>query len=65
MCKKDNNKTFTEEIYIKPSVRNYPTNKIIYNHTDEIRSIELADMIGYKILKNKSFRYKFSIFDSF
>ena len=29
--------------------KNYETNKIIYNHDDEIWSIDLADMIDYKI----------------
>ena len=32
------------------------TNKIVYNHIDDIWSMELADMIKYKISKNKGFR---------
>ena len=32
-------------------MRNYPTSKIIYNHIDEIWSIDLADFSGYKTLK--------------
>ena len=44
-----------DEIYSKPP-KNYPTNKIIYNHIDEIWSIDLADMIDYKISNNKRFR---------
>ena len=45
MLKKDNIKKFIDEIYSKPPKRNYPSNKIVYNHIDEIRSIDLADMI--------------------
>ena len=56
MIKKDLTKLFIDEIYSKPSVRNYPTNKIVYNHIDETWSIDLADMIDYKISKNKGFR---------
>ena len=57
MSKKNIIKIFTDEIYSKPSVRNYPTSKVIYNHFDEIWSIDLADMIDYKISNNKGYRY--------
>ena len=46
-------------------MRNYPSNKIIYNHIDEIWSIDLADMIDYKISNNKGFRYAFVIIHNF
>ena len=45
MINKDLTKTFIDEIYSKAPKKNYETNKIIYNHTDEIWSIDLADMI--------------------
>ena len=45
MSKKDNIKTFIDEIYSTPPKKNYPTNKIIYNRIDEKWSIDLADMI--------------------
>ena len=57
MMKKDNIITFINELYIKPKFF-YPINKITYNHIDEIWSIDLADMIDYKISNNKKFRYK-------
>ena len=38
--KKDLDKTFVNETYSKPPLKNYPTNRIIYNHIDEIRSID-------------------------
>ena len=45
MIKKDLTKIFIDEMYSKPPMRNYPTNKIIYNYIDERWSIDLADMI--------------------
>ena len=64
MSKKNNNKIFIDEIYSTSPRKNYPTNKIIYNHVDEIRSIDLADMIDYRISNNKRFRYMFVIIDN-
>ena len=58
-------KIFIDEIYSKPPRRNYPTNNIVYNHIDEIWSIDLADMIDYKTSNNKGFRYIIIIIDNF
>ena len=63
--KKDLTKTFINEIHCKHPIKNYPTNKIVYNHIDEIWSIHLADFSDYKISNNKGFRYIFIIFDNF
>ena len=63
--RRDLTKIFTDEIYSKPPRKNYPTNKIIYNHIDEIWSIDLADKIDYKISNNKGFRYIFIIIDNY
>ena len=41
--KRDLTKIFIDEIYSKAPKKKYPTNKIIYNHVDEIWSIDLAD----------------------
>ena len=65
MVKRDLIKIFVDEIYSKPPMRNCPTNKIIYNHIDEIWSIDLTDMIDYKISNNKAYRYIFIIIDNF
>ena len=65
MSKKYNIKTFIDEIYSKPPTRNYPTNKIIYDHIDEIWSIDLADFSDYKTSNNKGFRYIFIVIDDF
>ena len=65
MIKKDLTKIFIAEIYSKPPRKNYPTNKIVYNHIDEIWSIDLVDMIDYKISNNKGFRYIFIVIDNF
>ena len=63
--KKDLTKIFIDEIYSTPPRKNYPTNKIIYNHIDEIWSIDLADFSDYKTSNNKGFRYIFIIIDNF
>ena len=65
MINKDLTKIFVDEIYSKPPLRNYPTNKIVYNYIDEIWSIDLADMVDYKISNNKGFRYIFIVIDNF
>ena len=59
MIKKDLTKIFIDEIYSQPPRKNYPTNKIVYNNIDEIWSIDLADMVDYKISNNKGFSYIF------
>ena len=65
MSKRDDFKNFIDGIYSTPPKKNYETNKIRYNHIDELWSIDLADMIVYKISNNKGFRYIFVIFDYF
>ena len=65
MKKRDLTKRFIDEIYSKAPKKNYETNKIIFNHIDEIWSIDLADMIDYKISNNKGFRYIFIVIDNF
>ena len=58
-------KIFIDEIYSKPPKKIYPTNKIIYNHIDEIWSIDLGDFSDYKTSNNKGYRYIFIIIDNF
>ena len=65
MIKRDLIKIFIDEVYSKAPKKNYPTNKIIYSHIDDIWSIDLADMIDYKISNNKNYRYIFIIIDNF
>ena len=62
---RDLNKIFIDAIYIIPPRKIYETNKILYNHIDGIWSIDLADMIDYKISNNKRFRYIFVVIDNF
>ena len=54
--KKDLTKIFINEAYGKAPRKNYPTNKRVYNHIDEIWSFDLADMIDYKTSKITGFR---------
>ena len=65
MPKKNNIKKIIDQNCSEPPLGNYPTNTIIYNHTDEIWSIDLADMIDYKNSNNKGFRYIFVKIDNF
>ena len=65
MINKDFIKIFVDEIYNKPPIKNYPTNKIVYNHIDEIWSIDVADMIDYKISNNEGYRFIFIIIDNY
>ena len=63
--KKDIIKIFIDEIYSTPSRKTYPTNKLIYNHIDEIWSIDFAGIVDYKTSNNKGFRYIFVKIDNF
>ena len=62
---KDNYQIFIDEIYSKAPKKNYPTNIIVYNHIDDIWSIDLVDMIDYRISNNKGFRCINIIIDNF
>ena len=63
--KKELAKKFFVEIHSKPPVRNYKTSILVFNHIDEIWSIDSADFSDYKTSNNKRFRYTFVIFDNF
>ena len=63
--KRDLTKIFIDEIYSSPPKKKYPTNKIKYNHIDDIRSMDLVDIIDYKISNIKGYRYIFIIIDKF
>ena len=65
MIKKDLTKIFIDEIYRRAPKKNYETNKITYNHIDEMWSIDLADFSDYKISNNKNYRCIFIIIDNF
>ena len=65
MINKDLFKIFVDEIYSKAPKKNYETNKILYNHIDEIWSIDLADFSDYKTSNNKGYRYAFVLIDNF
>ena len=63
--KKISTKIFIAEIYKTPPRKNYSTNRIVYNHIDEIWSIDLADFSDYKTSNNKGFTNMFVIIDNF
>ena len=62
---KDLTKTLIDEIYSPPPRKKYTNNKLVYNHIDDIWSIDLADFSDYKTSNNKRYRYSFIIFDIF
>ena len=62
---RDLTKIFTDEIYSSPPKKVYETNNLVYNHFDEMWSIDLADMIDCKITNNKVFTYIFVIIDKY
>ena len=49
MTKKDLLKKFIDEIYSTPPKEKCPSNKIVYNHIEDIWSIDLANFRDYKI----------------
>ena len=65
MVKKDKVKLFIDEIYSKPPMRYYPTNKTIIKSIDDTSSSDLLDMNDYGIKNNKGYRYILVIFDNF
>ena len=65
MINKDLIKIFVDDIYSSLPRKNYPTNKVVYNHIDEIWSIDLADFSDYKTSNYEGFRYVFVIIDNY
>ena len=55
--KKDLTKTFINENYRKPPLRNYPTNKILIKSIDDTWSSDLIDMNDYGPKNNRGCRY--------
>ena len=51
--------------YMQNHQENYPTNKIVVKHIDQIWSIDLLDMSDYSIKNNNGYRYIFVIIDDF
>ena len=45
--------------------KNFGTKRLIYNHSDQIWSFDLADMSDYKTSNNRGFTYIFIIIDGF
>ena len=53
--KRDLMKILIDEINSKPPKKIYETNRNLYNHIDEIWSIDLAELIDYKRFNMKGF----------
>ena len=63
--KRDLTNVFIDEVYSKPPEKISPTKKIVYNHIDETRSIDLLDLNDYKTSNNRLSRYLLVVFDNF
>ena len=63
--KKELIETFVDEIYSKPPMRNYLTNKTIIKSIDDTWSSDLLDMNDYGTKNNKGYRYILVVIDSF
>ena len=60
-----NIKIFINEIYSKPSKKNYATNKTDVYHIDDIWSLDILDLKDYGPENNRGYRYVFVIIDNF
>ena len=58
-------KIFIDEIHSTLPRKIYPTNKLIYNNIDVKWSINLADMVDYKVSNHKGYRSLFITIDVF
>ena len=65
MSKKDNIKTFIDEIYSKPPKKNQPTKKTLIKSIDDTWSSDLLDMNDYSPKNNKGYRYTLVVIDNF
>ena len=63
--KRDSTKIFIDEILSKSPKKNFETNKIVYNHIDEIWSIDLTVFSDYKTSNNGVYRDIFIMIDNF
>ena len=63
--KKDLTKTFINENYRKPPLRNFPTNKIMIKSIDNTWSSDLLDLNDYGPKNNRGFRYMLVVADKF
>ena len=63
--KKDLTKIFIDEVYSKPPMRNYQTNKARIKSIDDTWSSDLLDVNDYGIKNNKGYRYILVVIDNF
>ena len=56
---------FFDKIKNEAPKKNYETNKLKYEHIDEIWNTDLADMIDYKTSSTKGYQFIFVMFNNF
>ena len=60
-----NNKIYINEIYSKPTEKNYATNKTYVYHIDDIWSLDILDLKDYGPENNRGYRYVLVILKNF
>ena len=58
-------KNIINQVYSKPLKENYPTNKTVVYHIDEICSLDILDLKDYGPENNRDFRYVIVVFNKF
>ena len=56
---------FIDEVYSKPPIKNYNTNKTDIYHIDDIWSLDILDLKDYGPGKNRKYRYVLVILENF
>ena len=59
-----NIKIFIDEIYSKPTKKNYPTNKTDVYHIDDVWSLDILDLKDYGPENNRGYRYVLVVIDN-
>ena len=58
-------KNFIDEIYSKPPIKNFPTNKTDVYHIDDFCSLDILDLKVYISENNRTYRYILILIDNF
>ena len=59
-----NIKIFLDEVYSKPPMNSYPTNKTEIFHIDDIWSLDILDLKYYAPKNNRRYRYVLVVIDN-
>ena len=60
-----NNTLFVKELYAKPPMKNYATNKTDLYHINDVLRMYILDLTDYGLHENRGYGYVFLIIDNF